>query len=115
MKLTISILTLAGGILPGGGVWLLWRRVSGRRKDLRRKLQRYSEIMNDPALSDAERSRRVQEEVPSESTWGDVLHIRERIELVGLDQAPEVTAPAILASLGLACATTAGLLSTWFD
>ncbi|MFI9077513.1 hypothetical protein ACIGW8_13640 [Streptomyces sioyaensis] len=53
--------------------------------------------------------------MPSESTMGDLLHIRERIEFVGLEQAPQVTAPAVLATCGLICATVAGLLATWFD
>ncbi|MGW6790869.1 hypothetical protein [Streptomyces chartreusis] len=115
MKLAITILTVASGVLPALGVWLLWRRVDGRRDHLRRKLRRYEEIMGDPGLSEEERRSRLEQEVPTESTWGDVYHIRERIELVSLDQAPEVTAPAVLASIGLICATVAGLLSTWFD
>ncbi|WP_143589935.1 hypothetical protein [Streptomyces africanus] len=115
VKLAITILTLASGVLPALGVWLLWRRVDGRRSHLRRKLRRYQEIMTDPGLSEEERSSRLEQEVPSESTWGDVLHIRERVELVSLEQAPEVTTPAVLASIGLICATVAGLLSTWFD
>ncbi|MDI9834856.1 hypothetical protein [Streptomyces sp. KAU_LT] len=115
MKLAITILTVASGLLPALGVWLLWRRIDGRRKHLRHKLSRYEEIMRDPDLSEEERGSRLGREVPSESTMGDLLHIRERIKLVGLEQAPEVTAPAVLASLGLICATVAGLLSTWFD
>ncbi|MFI7351500.1 hypothetical protein ACIBSR_35220 [Streptomyces sp. NPDC049936] len=115
MKLAITILTVTSGVLPALGVWLLWRRIDGRRNDLRRKLRRYEEIMGDPGLSEEERRSRLEREVPSESTMGDLLHIRERIELVGLEQAPEVTAPAVLASIGLMCATFAGLLSPWFD
>ncbi|MCC9740391.1 hypothetical protein [Streptomyces sp. MNU89] len=115
MKLAITILTAASGVLPALGVWLLWRRVDSRRDRLRRKLRRYEQIMGDAGLSDEERRIRLEREVPSESTWGDLLHIRERIELVSLEQAPEITAPAVLASVGLLCATVAGLLSTWFD
>ncbi|TXJ85234.1 hypothetical protein E2C11_04845 [Streptomyces lavendulae] len=115
MKLAITILTVASGVLPALGVWLLWQRIDGRRDHLRRKLRRYEEIMGDPGLSEEERRTRLEREVPSESTVGDLLHIRERIELVGLEQAPEVTAPAVLAYTGLICATIAGLLSTWFE
>ncbi|MFE1584165.1 hypothetical protein ACFW6Q_00515 [Streptomyces sp. NPDC058737] len=115
MKLAITILTVASGVLPALGVWLLWRRIDGRRDHLRRKLRRYEEIMRDPGLSEEERRSRLEREAPSESTMGDLMHIRERIELVGLEQAPEITAPAVLASIGLICATIAGLLSTWFD
>lgn len=115
VKLAITILTVASGVLPALGVWLLWRRIDDRRDHLRRKLRRYEEIMGDPGLSEDERRSTLEREVPSESTMGDLLHIRERIELVGLEQAPEVTAPAVLASIGLICATIAGLLSTWFD
>lgn len=71
--------------------------------------------MEDPSLSDEERGLRLREEVPTESNWGDVFHIRERIELAGLEQAPDITTPAVLASIGLASATVAGVLSTWFD
>ncbi|MEU7100380.1 hypothetical protein AB0A66_18915 [Streptomyces longwoodensis] len=115
MKLAITILTVASGVLPALGVWLLWRRVDGRREYLRRKLRKYEQIMGDTSLSEEERRSRLGQDVPSESTWGDLLHIRERIELVNLEQEPEVTAPAVLASVGLLCATLAGLLSTWFD
>ncbi|MFD5254717.1 hypothetical protein ACFWM5_17985 [Streptomyces bobili] len=115
MKLAITILTVASGALPALGVWLLWRRVDSRRDHLRRKLCRYEQIIGDAGLSDEERRSRLEREVPSESTWGDLLHVRERIELVSLEQAPEITAPAVLASVGLICATAAGLLSTWFD
>ncbi|MFE1432775.1 hypothetical protein ACFW5G_10265 [Streptomyces griseoaurantiacus] len=115
MKLAITILTVASGVLPALGVWLLWRRVDGRREYLRRKLLRYEQIMGDAGLSEEERRSRLEREAPSESTGGDLLHIRERIELVSLEQAPEVTTPAVLASVGLLCATVAGLLSTWFD
>ncbi|MGW6584658.1 hypothetical protein [Streptomyces globisporus] len=115
MKLTITLLTLAGGLLPALGVLRLWRDVDGRRKRLRALFTRVEEIKNDPTSSSDERSRRLEHEAPTESTWADVLHIRERIELASLEQAPEITVPAVLASVGLACATVAGLLSTWFD
>ncbi|MDN3296866.1 hypothetical protein QWM81_23020 [Streptomyces ficellus] len=115
MKLTITVLTLAGGLLPALGVLRLWRDVDGRRKRLRALFARVEEIRTDPTLSPDERSRRLEQEAPTASTWTDVLHIRERIELASLEQAPEVTVPALLASAGLACATVAGLLSTWFD
>lgn len=114
-KLAITTPTVASGIPPAPGVWLLWRRVDGRREHLRRKLLGYEQIMGDSGLSEEERGSRLEREVPSESTWGDLLHIRERIELVSLEQAPEVTDPAVLTSVGLPCATAAGLLSTWFD
>ncbi|MFC4956838.1 hypothetical protein ACFPFX_11045 [Streptomyces mauvecolor] len=72
-------------------------------------------IKNDPALTPDERSRRLEQETPTAGTWTDVLHIRERIELIRPEQAPEVTIPAVMASVGLLCATAAGVLSTWFD
>lgn len=115
MKLTITLLTLAGGLLPALGVLRLWRDVDGRRRRLRALLAKVEEIKNDPTLSPDERSRRLEQEAPTESTWSDVLHIRERIELVSLEQAPEITVPAVLASAGFACATVASLLSTWLD
>ncbi|MEV5599343.1 hypothetical protein [Streptomyces sp. NPDC052496] len=115
MKLTITLLTLAGGLLPALGVLRLWRNVESRRKNLRALFSRVEEIRSDPTLEADERSRRLEREAPTESSWADLLHVRERIELVGLEQAPEVTVPAVLASVGLACATVAGLLSTWFD
>ncbi|MER5257523.1 hypothetical protein [Streptomyces sp. NPDC002855] len=114
MKLTITILTVVSGVLPTLGVWLLWIRINDRREHLRAKLRKHKEIMEDLSLSAEERSLRLKQEVPTESNWGDVLHIRERIELMGLEQAPDITAPAVLASIGLVSATAAGVLSTWF-
>ncbi|MEV6720796.1 hypothetical protein AB0M94_07725 [Streptomyces xanthochromogenes] len=115
MKLTITILTLAGGLLPGLGVLRLWRDVDGRRRQLRSLLARVEAIKNDSTLTPDERSRRLEREAPTASSWSDVLHIRERIELIRLEQAPEITVPAVMAGAGLLCATAAGVLSKWFD
>ena len=71
--------------------------------------------MGDRGLSEEERRTRLERDVSGERTVGDLLHIRERIELVCLEHAAEVTAPAVLASTDPVCATIEGLLSTWFD
>ncbi|MEW2223385.1 hypothetical protein AB0939_29520 [Streptomyces sp. NPDC006990] len=113
MKVLITLLTMASGVLPASGVWIVWRDINSRRQQLRAKLGRVKAIMDDPSLTEDERSQRIEEETPSESTVADVLFVRERIELQGLEQAPELTRPAVLAAAGLLCGVIAGLLSTW--
>lgn len=114
MTYLIMILTVAGGVLPGLGVLLAWRDVGGRRRHLRRKMKRVEQIMNEENISEDQRDHLLSTEVPSESTWNDVLYTRERIELNYLEKAlPDLTLPALLAGGGILSGMTAGLISTW--
>ncbi|WP_199896890.1 hypothetical protein [Streptomyces niger] len=46
----------------------------------------------------------------------DVMYSRERLQLELLKQSvPDISMPAVLAGLGVVCATAAGVLSTWFE
>ncbi|MEU9541023.1 hypothetical protein [Streptomyces mirabilis] len=116
MRWTVTALTLLGGILPALGIYQAWREFSSRRRQLHNKLARVDRILTDPSLSDEEKSRQLHQTAPPEGTWADVMYARERLELDHLQQAvPNISMPAVLASVGVVCATAAGVLSTWAD
>ncbi|GAA0647976.1 hypothetical protein GCM10009548_11780 [Streptomyces malaysiensis subsp. malaysiensis] len=114
MKWTVTALTLLGGGLPAMGLYFAWRDFGARRKELQAKLERVEQIMSDPAIPDADKSSRLEQEAPPEGSWTDVLYGREYLQLQLLKQTvPDISRPAVLAGLGVLCSTTAGLLSIW--
>ena len=116
MKWAITVLTLLGGVLPALGLYGVWRAFGARRCQLQAKLGRVAEIMSDPEIPDADKSSRLEQEVPPESTWTDVMYGRERLQLELLKQTvPDISGPAVLAGLGIFCATGAGILSVWAE
>ncbi|MEV5593558.1 hypothetical protein [Streptomyces sp. NPDC052496] len=116
MKWIVTALTLLGGLLPAAGIYGIWRAFGERQTHLQGKLDRVDQVMRDPTIPASDKSDRLNEELPPEGTGLDVMYIRERLELELLRQSlPDVSTPAILASLGVACATAAGVLSTWSD
>ncbi len=116
MKWIVTVLTVLGGVLPAVGLYNIWRAFGDRRTQLQVKLDLVDQVMSDSALSDEEKSARLTRDLPPEGTWLDVMYSRERLQLELLKQSvPDISMPAVLAGLGVVCATAAGVLSTWFE
>jgi hypothetical protein len=63
-KWTVTVLTLLGGVLPTLGLYGVWRAFGARRGQLQVKLARVEQIMSDPAIPNADKSSRLEREVP---------------------------------------------------
>lgn len=116
MKWIVTVLTVLGGLLPAASIYGVWRAFGARRAELQGKLDQVDQIVLDPALTEDEKNARLTQEFPPDGTWTDVMYTRERLQLELLKQTvPDVSMPAVLAGLGVFCATAAGVLSAWYD